>query len=93
MSDDNPCAERQDDTCHAEVSHLADAIALPQEERPEKVELVLHGEGPEVVHGEDAAGLGSSGEERVLQKEGEDPYVLQVPASEQKSCDDGDAKI
>src|SRR5258705_7679403 len=93
MSDDKPCAERQDDTCHTEVSHLADAVALPQEERPENVELVLHCEGPEVIHGEDAAGRRSSGEECVLQEEGEDPYVLQLSASEQKGCDDGDAKI
>src|SRR5258707_4390816 len=93
MSDDNPCTERQDDTCHAEVSHLADAIAVPQEQRPEKVELVLHREGPEVIHGEDAAGLGSGGEECVLQKEPEDPYILHVPASDQKGHDHGDAKI
>ena len=64
----NPCAERQDDACPAEVSHLADAIALPQEQGPEKVELVLHSEGPEVIHGEDTAGLGSGGEKCVLQK-------------------------
>src|SRR6185369_5395944 len=90
---ENARKKREGDAGPAQDAHLPNVLTTPEQQRPDEIELVLHGDRPEVIGGQGAAGLLSGMEKDVLREERVDPEVLRTGTGDQEGDNSREQKI